>query len=112
MCAEGFRFYGSNRKYIHKKATRGSAGVGAFVKKELLNTFDVKIIDEDIKGILWLKFVAKFSKCHFYVVVCYLLPADTCRPVDSEIFFQSLLNQMYSYQHKGKIYICDDMNAL
>jgi hypothetical protein len=39
LCAEGFRFYGSNRKYIHKKATRGSAGVGAFVKKELLNTF-------------------------------------------------------------------------
>jgi hypothetical protein len=82
------------------------------VKKELLNTFDVKIIDEDIEGILWLEFAAKFSKCYFYVVVCYLPPADTCRPVDSEIFFQSLLNQMYSYQHKGKIYICDDMNAL
>jgi hypothetical protein len=31
--------------------TRGSAGGGAFVKKELLNTFDVKIIDEDIEGI-------------------------------------------------------------
>jgi hypothetical protein len=81
------------------------------VKKELLHTFDVKIIDEDIEGILWLEFAAKFSKCHFYVVVCYLLPADTCRPVDSKIFFQSLLNQIYSYQHKGKIYICGDMNA-
>ena len=112
LCAEGFRFYGSNRKYIHKKATRGSAGVGAFVKKELLNTFDVKIIDEDIEGILWLEFAAKFSKYHFYVVVCYLPPAYTCKPVDSEIFFQSILNQMYSYQHKGKIYICGDMNAL
>jgi hypothetical protein len=31
--------------------------------------------------------------------------------VDSKIFFQSLLNQIYSYQHKGKIYICGDMNA-
>jgi hypothetical protein len=28
------------------------------VKKELLNTFDVKIIDEDIDGILWLEFAA------------------------------------------------------
>ena len=96
----GFRFYGSNRKYIHKKATRDSAGIGVFVKNELLNTFDVKIIDEDIEGILWLEFAAKFSKCHFYVVVCYLPLADTCRPMDSEIFFQSLLNQIYSYQHK------------
>ena len=97
---------------IHtKKATRGSAGVCAFVKKELLNTFDIKIIDENIERILWLEFAAKFSKCHFYVVVCYLPPADTCRPVDSEIFFQSLLNQIYSYQHKGNIYICGDMNA-
>ena len=65
MCAEGFRFYGSNRKYIHKKATRGSAGVGAFVKKELLNTFDVKIIDEDIDGILWLEFAASFRNITF-----------------------------------------------
>ena len=111
LSVEGFRLYGSNKKCINKKATRGSAGVGAFVKKELLHTFDVKIIDEDIEGILWLEFAAKFSKCHFYVVVCYLLPADTCRPVNSEIFFQSLLNQIYSYQHKGKIYICGDMNA-
>ena len=60
-----------NIKYIHKKATRGSAGVGAFVKKELLHTFDVKIIDEDIEGILWLEFAAKFSKCH--LCSCMLL---------------------------------------
>jgi hypothetical protein len=53
LCVEGFRFYGSKRKYIHKKATRGSAGVGTLVKKELLHTFDVKIINEDIEGILW-----------------------------------------------------------
>jgi hypothetical protein len=53
LCVEGFRFYGSNRKYIHKKATRGSAGVGAFVKKELLHTFDVKIINEEYKSFLY-----------------------------------------------------------
>ena len=74
MCVEGFRFYGSNKKYINKKATRGSAGVGAFVKKELLHTFDVKIIDEDIEGILWLEFSAKFSKCHFYSVLTRVDP--------------------------------------
>jgi hypothetical protein len=96
-CQQGVSSIQLHKRYIHKKATRGSAGVGAFVKKELLNTFDVKIIDEDIKGILWLEFAAKFSKYHFYVVVCYLPLADTCRPVDSEIFFQSLLNQIYSY---------------
>ena len=64
MCRR-FRFYGSKRKYIHKNATRGSAGVGAFVKKELLNTFDVKIIDEDIEGILWLEFAANFRNVTF-----------------------------------------------
>ena len=48
-----------------KKATRGSAGVDAFVKKELLHTFDVKIIDEDIDGILWLEFAASFRNVTF-----------------------------------------------
>jgi hypothetical protein len=70
-----------------------------FVKRELLHTFDVKIIDEDIEGILWLEFAAKFSKCHFYVVVCYLLPADTCRPVNSEIFFLSSLFCLYTFYY-------------
>ncbi|VDI38103.1 Hypothetical predicted protein [Mytilus galloprovincialis] len=47
----------------------------------------------------------------FCVAVCYLPPADTCKPVDSEVFFQNLLRQTYCYQRKGKVFICGDMNA-
>jgi hypothetical protein len=44
------------------KATRNSAGIGVFVKNELLNTFDIKTIDEYIEGILCLEILAKFYK--------------------------------------------------
>jgi len=81
------------------------------VKNDIFNSFSVNTIDDEIEGILWLEFSAKKSNICFCVVVCYLPPADTCKPVDAEVFFQNLLRQIYCYQHKGNIFICGDMNA-
>lgn len=69
------------------------------------------MVNNEIEGILWLEFKSKFSSNNFCIVACYLPPSDTCKPVDPEIYFQNLLNQIYCYQHKGKIFICGDMNA-
>ena len=106
-----FRFYGNNRKALHKRATRGSEGVGPFVKNYILELFDIQILDEDEEGILWLEFSAKLTKLCFCVAIFYLPPADSRRQVGANVFFQTLLQQVYSYQHKGKKFICGDFNA-
>ncbi|VDI33576.1 Hypothetical predicted protein [Mytilus galloprovincialis] len=73
--------------------------------------FDIHVLDEEEEGVLWLEFSAKLEKLCFCVAICYLPPADSCRPVDSDVFFRNLLHQIYSYQHKGKIFICGDFNS-
>lgn len=108
---DGYKFYGNNRKQIHKRATRGSAGVGAFVKNEVSNSFEISILDDNVEGILWLEFNSKITNSRFCVAICYLPPAESCRPVDADTFFHDLLQQVYIYQHKGKIIICGDFNA-
>ena len=111
LSIDGFRFYGQNRQNIHSRANRGSGGVSFLIRNELLNLFDVKVIDDDIEGILWLDFESRMAiSDNFCVAVCYLPPSETCNPVDPELFFQSLLRQVYCYQHKGNIIICGDFN--
>ena len=52
---DGYKWFGNNRKNIHVRAKTGSGGVGFFIKAELLNYFDVSVLDDTSKGILWLK---------------------------------------------------------
>ncbi|CAC5380484.1 unnamed protein product [Mytilus coruscus] len=55
---DGFRFYGNNRKTLHKRATCGSAGVGASAKNNIVNMFDIHVLDKEEEGVLWLEFSA------------------------------------------------------
>ena len=80
---DGFRFYGLNRQMLHQNANRGSGGVGILVKNELLDYFDIKVVNNEIEGILWLESKFKFSSNNFCIVACYLPPSDTCKPVGS-----------------------------
>ena len=42
---EGYTFICLNRGHLHKKAKRGSGGVGLFVRNTLLNIFNVTVLD-------------------------------------------------------------------
>ncbi|VDI47596.1 Hypothetical predicted protein [Mytilus galloprovincialis] len=107
----GYTFFGHNRKILHRNATRGSAGVGLLVKNEICNFYDVDILDIEIEGIQWIKFKTKSTDISVIVAVCYLPPADSSRAMDSDLYFQNLLQQVYSYQKLGKNIICGDFNS-
>ncbi|CAC5382575.1 unnamed protein product [Mytilus coruscus] len=65
----------------------------------------------EIEGIQWIKFKTKSTDISVIVAVCYLPPADSSRATDSDLYFQNLLQQVYSYQKLGKIIICGDLNS-
>jgi len=109
---DGYTWYGKNRRYTNKRAKRGSGGVGAFIKNSVLEHFNVDILDSNTGDILWLKLT---SRCYidFKIVlcVCYLPPVCSSRVNDAEQFFETLLEQLYTFQNEGTLCICGDFNS-
>ncbi|CAC5399360.1 unnamed protein product [Mytilus coruscus] len=107
----GYKFYRNNRKRIHKNAVRGSGGVGVLIKREIVDSYSCEIINSDFEGILWIKLNATDTDFCVYVAVCYLPPAGSSRVIEPDLFFQNLLEGVYSYQNKRNIVICADFNS-
>ncbi|VDI45625.1 Hypothetical predicted protein [Mytilus galloprovincialis] len=107
----GFKFYGNNRKNLNRNAIRGSGGVGLLVKLDLLDNFDCDILSSEYEGVLWIKLNSKVNDVCFCIAVCYLPPAESTRSLESDVFFQNLLKDIYTYQNMGKIMICGDFNS-
>lgn len=111
LCVPGYKWLGHNRTNLHRNAVRGSGGVGAFIRSELFNSFDIEIIDKSVEGILWIYFNCKYSDLTFSLGICYLPPSISTRLNDQEKFFENLLHQVYCNQLKGNTIICGDFNA-
>ncbi len=108
---KGYEWFGQNRKWIKKTAKRGSGGIGFLVHERMLEKFSVEVIDDEYEGILWLKFVGKNVCTVFTACVAYLVPQHSCRAVDGNDFYDTLLGKMYTYQNIGPMYICGDLNS-
>ena len=108
---DGYTFFDHNRKNIHRNARRGSGGVGVFVKSELFNQYDITVLDATVEDVLWLKFSSDTDAENIVICVCYLPPSDSTRLNDSELFYATLLEQVYSYQNEGQLFICGDFNS-
>ena len=108
---DGFKWFGHNRQTIHRRANRGSGGVGFLVRNELLENFNVTTLDTSHEGIMWLRITSKLGDFSLCCAVCYLPPHDSCRAMDSSIFFDKLMEQLYTYQNMGKIILMGDYNA-
>ena len=106
-----YKWYGHHRKNLHSNARRGSGGVGCFVKRSLLEKFDINVENKTVEDILWLKIESLFSKESIYLCICYLPPENSSRQVDAEQFYAELIKQVYQYQNYGKIIICGDFNS-
>ncbi|CAC5419448.1 unnamed protein product [Mytilus coruscus] len=79
LCVPGYKWIGHNRTNLHRNAVRGSGGVGAFIRSELFNSFDIEIIDKSVEGILWIYFNCKYSDLIFSLGMCYLPPSVSTR---------------------------------
>ena len=72
VSVDSYKWYGHNRVGLHRRAVKGSGGVGIFVKECLLDKFKVTVIDKSFDGILGLLFES--VGFNFVVYVCYLPP--------------------------------------
>ncbi|CAG2252849.1 unnamed protein product [Mytilus edulis] len=106
-----YNWIGQNRKHLHKKAKTGSGGVGLFVKKSYYEMFDIGVLDTSFEGILWVSFKHKNSDFRFNICVAYLPPENSTRQVDKDVFFDTLITQVYEHQNSGPFLICGDFNS-
>ncbi len=56
-------------------------------------------LDNDVEGIPWLKFTAKYVPIVFTACVCYLPPQYSARAADATEFYHTLLGKLYLYQN-------------
>ncbi|CAC5399804.1 unnamed protein product [Mytilus coruscus] len=108
---DGYTWIGNNRENLHINAQRGSGGVGAFLKNDLFEFYDITTLDNSVEDILWIKVKSKSSDFILCVAVCYLPPNESSRLSDQELFFENLLQQVYCNQSIGNIVICGDFNS-
>ncbi|CAG2197576.1 unnamed protein product [Mytilus edulis] len=111
LIVNDFKWFGHNRNGIHKNAKCGSGGVGFLIKDYLTEIFDIGILDQSFEGILWLYLHHRLSNFRFNICVCYLPPDHSTRQVDKELFFDTLISQVYEFQNDGLFYICGDFNS-
>ena len=52
---DGYRWVGWNRRGLHRKAVRGSGGVGLLIKEEVLESYTIEILESDVEGLLWVR---------------------------------------------------------
>ncbi len=68
-------------------------------------------LNNDVEGILCLKFTAKYVPIVFTACVCYLPPQYSARAADATEFYHTLLGKSYLYQNMGPLYMCGDFNS-
>ena len=102
---------GHNRLNIHKRAKRGSGGVGILLHNRVLHHFKIEVLSKEIEDVLWIKLIAKNSDLVLCLCSCYLPPKSSSHKVDGETFFNRLMDQVYCFQNEGLVCVCGDINA-
>ncbi|XP_033731041.1 uncharacterized protein LOC117320594, partial [Pecten maximus] len=80
------------------------------IKNSLYARYTVDVVDKSNEDILWVRFRNNIDR-DLYLCVCYLPPEGTTRPVDSDKFYGTLLENVYSFQNLGSVCIMGDFNA-
>ena len=109
----GYHWIGNNRKNLHKRAHRGSGGVGFLIKSHILNTFTVKILDNSFDDTLWIKLINKNDdSIEIILCVSYLPPPNSSRGNNSQEFYERMLTNTYTYcDNLSPVIILGDFNA-
>ena len=87
-----YKWFGHNRKSIHRRARRGAGGVGVLVNNRVFDYFDVSVLDDTKEDIFWLKVSSKQDDFVMCLCTCYLPPKSSSHKVDGDSFFNSLLD--------------------
>jgi hypothetical protein len=76
----------------------------------MLKYYDAEIVRKR-EGVLWMKFLLKEEAKAFSICICYMPPKGSIHELKADAYFESLLQDVYEYQHIGKVCICGDLNS-
>ena len=109
----GYKWFGQNRKVLHKRAKTGSGGVGFLVKESLLTFYDITVLDDSCERILWINLssISNPNENVLRAAACYLLPASSSRLIDATPYMDTPLTQIHEYQYNGVMMVCRDFTS-
>ena len=95
---------------MHRRAPKGSGGVGVFLKDRLFRDYIVKVIDKS-EGVQGLK--VKHNKSEFTLLVysCYLLPENSPDGKGCSGIYAHMLSEIYAHDEVNGIMFCGDFNS-
>ncbi|MES9882132.1 MAG: reverse transcriptase family protein [Sedimenticola sp.] len=112
LTVPGYKWIGHNRQNLSPNAVRGSGGVGFLIKLNILETFEVSILDTSYEDIMWIKLTDKLdSDFGVYLCSCYLPPSGSSRGDTSQQFFDKLTSDIYQYQGDLPLFVMGDVNG-
>ena len=109
---ENYTTYAHNWLNIHTRAKKkkGSGGVAILVKNEIMDVYDITVIDREVDGVLGLLFSTKQSCGSFITFSCYLPPQDSPWS-DPTNFYSHLMYKMQEFNFISDAFICGNFNS-
>ncbi len=89
---DGYSVFVHNRTQLHRRAKCGSGGVCLFIKKSVIKSYNVSLLDNTVEDILWVQLVHKVTSLCVSICVCYLPPEGSSRYIDPHEFFTQLMS--------------------
>ncbi len=81
------------------------------IKKDLYLKYNICSMDDNVEGILGVKFVNKETEYNFVIFACYIAPHDSPYRKDVTEILGHLIAQMYLINDSDQIYLCGDYNG-
>ena len=109
IVVDGYRWFGRNRRSLHRKAVRGSGRVGLVVYEEALERCVVEVLDTDVEDVPWVR-LSQENEEMLTLAVCYIPPESLSCGRGAEETLQMLAEQVEKFGSQGPLIICGDFN--
>ena len=108
---DGYTWIGNRRRFINKRANKGSGGVGILVSSNVYHNFFVDVTDKNHEGILAINLRNKHTDYTIALIAAYLPPDNSIYGRDPTSFFAHLTHLMYMYSDVDAVYLAGDLNG-
>ena len=109
LCIPGFRLISHKNRKKNLKSNTVPGGIRVFVKENSMKYFSA--VNHGNEDIVWAKINKEASgeKNDIFIGTCYFSP--TRGGADNDIKISTLMEDICSFQSKGHVLICGDLNA-
>ncbi len=97
--------------YRNIRAKRYDGGVGLLVKDNIVNSFNINILDKSTDGLMTVAFSSKHTDFSFVIFIIYLPPEGSPWSSNLSDFFARVISQIYTYYEYDMIFLAGDFNA-